>query len=369
MKCPFCGEHGCLRVFHQSLPLFLSAVPKERARLNRVYDMTIAFCPHCGLGFNCSQLSESVLESVYDDYIYIDPFEKIGHSQFAHITDIIRNYSDYNSKIVEIGSSVGYLLAALKDSGYKNLLGIDPSPQSDIALSKGLNIRKEYYGGDFDEDVDMFVLRHVFEHFKDPFEIFRNMVSHIGQKGCIVIETPDFGGFHHQHLYFYSLPFYKNLAERYGIKLIDYKLYSGNIIAVFSNSGAPALPDDIGETLDELAHRAALKQEMLEDNTGKLRGFIKKHKEIYWWGTGSFSIILLSRLQQSELADKIIIPLDTDIKRSGYMLANISEPVRFSKDIKGSRPEAMVLASSFVNEVRDMMKELDIIPDDILVFF
>jgi hypothetical protein len=192
------------------------------------------------------------------------------------------------------------------------------------------------------------------------------MTMQIGD-GYIVIETPNFGGFHHQHLYFYSLPFYKNLAEKYGIKLVDYTVYEGGIIVVFSKSSPET--DKVGETLAKLADRARLKQKSLREHIDKFRNFIKNHKEIYMWGTGSFSIILLSQLEESELKNKTIIPIDSDMKRVGYMLAAIPEPVRFSKEIKGSRPEALIITSSFSKEIRNVMRALDIVPCNILDFF
>jgi hypothetical protein len=193
------------------------------------------------------------------------------------------------------------------------------------------------------------------------------MVSQIREKGYIVIETPDFGGFHHQHLYFFSLPFYKRLAEKYGIRLVDCNVYEGNIIAVFSNSTPPA--DCEGETLEELASRAKLKQKAVEEHINKFRDFVKKHKEIYMWGTGSFAIILLSQLRENELKDKVIIPIDTDKNRSGYVLANIAEPVRHAKDMTGSKPEALAIASQFTGEIKKLIAGLDIIADDVLEFF
>ncbi|MDR2638971.1 MAG: class I SAM-dependent methyltransferase [Helicobacteraceae bacterium] len=370
MLCPFCGGKS-KTLFSGTLPIYLSALPVARSGENKLYPFSVELCLSCGLGFNGNPAPPKTLNDIYDNYLYIDPFHNIGNTHFSHIADMIVGHSDARDKIVEIGSSVGFLLDLLRNRGYNDLTGIDPSPQSDIAISKGLNIYKKYYeASDFIDTVDLFVLRHIFEHFQDPFVVLRNMISRLSNNGKIIIETPNFSGFHHQHLFFYSYLFYTNLANSYGLNIIDYEKYEDNIIVVFAKrlNASQIVKTGAIESVYDLAQKAKLQQDKLNKNVKCARNFLKEHSEIYWWGTGSFSAILLSQLSYDDLRDTPIFPLDSDINRKGFFLANIAQPILYVEDIKGLKPKALVIGSSLKDEIKRAMKIYDIVPEKALEF-
>ncbi|MDR0664489.1 MAG: class I SAM-dependent methyltransferase [Helicobacteraceae bacterium] len=365
--CPFCGGDKIETVFKGAMPIYLSALPMELSVRNKIRPIKIALCRRCSLGFNQSPLESQTLNDIYDNYMYIDPFNNIGDTPFVHIIDMIAKHSRMDDKVVEIGSSVGFLLHSLHKRGYTNLLGVDPSPQSEYAAMRGLNIRKKYYDSDdFDNDVDLFILRHVFEHFEDPFAVFKNMVSHINGGGKIIIETPYFGGFHHQHLFFYSRLFYANLASAFGLSVIDYKIYDGNIIAAFSKRKRGERNSLCCESVEELAQKARSERERLDRNVQRIKDFLSLRDVIYWWGTGSFSSILLSEL--TSLRGKQIIPVDTDHNRKGMSLANLSTLVLCADDLIGLKPDALAIASSLREEIKNAMRARNISPKAILEF-
>lgn len=86
------------------------------------------------------------------------------------ITEWASNYFDKNEPLLEVGSCEGYLFDHLKDEGFKNVYGIDISPD---AIQK---LKKRGYSGevldihnsDIKEKFGSIISSHSLEHCHDP---------------------------------------------------------------------------------------------------------------------------------------------------------------------------------------------------------
>ena len=152
-----------------------------------------------------------------------------------HITS---NYELVGKKVLEIGASYGAGLYRLKDSDCKRLVGYDYDKKF---LDKG----REYTGLDLryggvdeavrdEEQYDLVILRHVFEHFLDPARELISLSKLLGKNGMLFIEVPGVYNmtywyddplhyFDFFHPYSYTLDTLKNEMMKNG-----YVLHDGN---------------------------------------------------------------------------------------------------------------------------------------------
>ena len=81
---------------------------------------------------------------------------------------------NYKSRIVDVGCGSGSLLYRLRNSGYKNIFGVDPFIEKDIRYKNGLKIYKR---GLFELDgkFDLIMMNHVFEHMEDQEKVLNEI--------------------------------------------------------------------------------------------------------------------------------------------------------------------------------------------------
>ena len=104
-----------------------------------------------------------------------------------------------NNLIVDIGCNDGSFLDVLSKSGFKNLLGIEPSIScSKICVSKGYKTENRYFNKKEADKikekyglVDVVVCRHVLEHIKDPFQFITAIKKIMKRNGIFFIEIPN----------------------------------------------------------------------------------------------------------------------------------------------------------------------------------
>jgi SAM-dependent methyltransferase len=99
------------------------------------------------------------------------------------------NIVSFSSKILDVGSGTGRLLLSMKRSGYQNLTGIDPYNSEDIFYENGVRVlKKDVF--DLDEQFDLIMLHHSFEHMQDPKAILDEIGKHIEANGHLIIRIP-----------------------------------------------------------------------------------------------------------------------------------------------------------------------------------
>ena len=181
--CPFCGsdEYSDIRKVNVYNYILCNLPVKEEPVQMKIYT-----CKHCGLGIYHDYLSDDELENIYKHYFY--PFHYFDNPDISWYNDfdvdfISKHIQTEDSKIVELGCHDGFFMdllqkhASLQGKHYKNLLGIEPSPNADIGIAHGLKIEKKFFKEHYfpdNEKVDLFYSSHVFEHIKDPFTLFNN---------------------------------------------------------------------------------------------------------------------------------------------------------------------------------------------------
>lgn len=99
------------------------------------------------------------------------------------------NVVSFDSKILDVGCGTGRLLLSMKRSGYQNLTGIDPYNSEDIIYNNGVKVFKKNVF-EMDEQFDLVMLHHSFEHMENPKAILEKLRQLITPNGNIIIRIP-----------------------------------------------------------------------------------------------------------------------------------------------------------------------------------
>jgi SAM-dependent methyltransferase len=332
---------------------------------------------NCGLGYNSTPLSSNDLADIYNNYTYIHPSGGIGNTAITNTLDIITKHFITNAKIVEIGCSEGYLMKRMQSIGYTNLIGFDPSPQADIAISEGLNVRKQFFTKESLEGdrADGFIMVHTFEHFEDPFSILRTLIDNLDPEGKIIIVVPNMEGYHHEHRFFYNEHFLKRVFADCGLKIIDIVYETVSFKSRYHLACVAVRKDNnkyteypVTMTLEDAYNEAIeISKRYTDIHESFVRFLIDSESDvIYWWGAGSASVIMLNNIYRPVLGGREIVVVDGSSDNLGKFIPGTGELVHSFKCMKRAD---VIIASSYYNEILQTIKMNGIETNRILNIF
>ncbi len=355
------------------MPTILSACPEPMLSHVKSMPLEAQFCSDCQLGFNSMPLTGEDLTFIYDSYLYISPLHGIGTGKYEGMLHDLTEYFAKDDRVVEIGCSEGYLLKQLLDKGYTNLLGIEPGPQAEKAKELGIPIRKEYFTGNTfaDKKIDGFFLMHVFEHFPDPFEILRSMCDQLSPTGKIIVEVPDFDGYHHQHLFYYNLPFFYRMCNDLEMKIIKYTIDKNALRVVITHQQAPYAGINLAKNETAVIERVNSIKSATQSKFKQIKDFLEDNqgKKVYWWGAGSSSVIILNQIK-SYVMDKIAFEIiDGDKNKWGLFIPGINIKVEPFTKLAKQEIDCLVIASSFFKEIEKTLQNHQITVKQMMVVY
>lgn len=136
-------------------------------------------------------------------------------------------------KILDIGCGTGWLLYALKEIGFENILGVDPYLKSNIKYSNGLMIIRESVHN-LKGEWDLIMFHHSFEHIPDPIDTLVSVSRLLSIGGICLINTPTVSSYawkHYgtnwvqidapRHFFLHSIESIKMLAKKANLTLTD----------------------------------------------------------------------------------------------------------------------------------------------------
>ena len=214
--CIICGNHG-RKIVRNNLPMFI--------------------CDSCGLFWRASfDLPENFYETRNFE------LEKTGKIDARYTNSIgriqtLKKYVDLNN-LCDVGCGEGVFLKTLNDSGYKNVVGLEPSIEAHdfsvrnkLKIIRGVteNLDKSFFGGNGIHTATMF---HVIEHLKDPDGVLKMIYNNLEKGDKLVIETPDTesyilktSGYKHEliypeHLHYFNKANLRKLLEKSGFEFV-----------------------------------------------------------------------------------------------------------------------------------------------------
>ena len=230
------------------------------------YDVVV--CEVCGAGFANGIPPQSAFDDYYRDLSkYEDAAPRTEpppvEPRFRDIAALIaRHIPARESRVLEIGCANGGLLKALRDLGFLNLTGSDPSPAC-------VRAAREYYGilgfpatvfsvPAPEEPYDFLILTGVLEHIPDLDRAIAQFHRLLRPGGRVYLEVPDAGRyqpsldapfqeFSIEHINFFSKLSLVNLMHARGFRVLEadhtvrplHEVTCPCTYGVFENRGQP----------------------------------------------------------------------------------------------------------------------------------
>ena len=305
--------------------------------LLRGYDVVV--CENCGFGFADFIPPQSDFDAHYRDmskYEYQDRDGKETEYDLARFqaiaNDIIPFLPDHNVRLLDIGCATGRLLALLKERGYHNVIGLDPSPVCSLSAQRLYGVRvmvgtlyeinkvmanEQPFGG--------VILSGVLEHLQDIKQALLTMRGLLTDGGLIFIEVPDatdfarwpdapFQEFSTEHINFFSKISLENLMCRYGFVQIfsqqtprdqTFSTVMPVVTAIYrkekDKQASPHICDiETASGLKDYIHRSQVVENGIHCEIKKL---VESAQPVIIWGVGTHTLHLLttSRLSQANI--------------------------------------------------------------------
>ena len=191
--CNYCAKEVAPKLSFGKRPIVndLSLQSSESATQYLV-EMTI--CEYCGLHQLIHEINPVAF---YTDYMTPSNWKNEPH--IYKLVEEIGKLAEPHHSIIDIGCNDGKFLMALKNHGFENLYGIEPTKNTaDAAKSAGFKVTNSYLNIEIAEtlvrenaEFDVVVTRQVLEHIKDIRGFLLSARTLLRDDGFLVIEVPD----------------------------------------------------------------------------------------------------------------------------------------------------------------------------------
>ena len=297
----------------------------------------VVACTRCGFCFADHLPDQAAFDRYYGEMSKYEYNDQGGHespydlAKFQEIAAFLRPYlRSHDARILEVGCATGRLLGLIKEAGYPNVLGVDPSPACARAATAlyglpaitGTLNRMDVLPG----SQDFLILSGVLEHVRDLDAALRRLSQVLANSGRLLIAVPDasryaegedapFQEFSVEHINFFGPGSLTNLLNDYGFRrlsseqrmmTVNWRTTTPVILAVFEKSSedqpaATLEPDQSTPTgLERYIAKSAEADRQIHDAISLLAD---EQIPIMVWGTGAHTLRLLetSRLGEAHI--------------------------------------------------------------------
>lgn len=292
-------------------------------------------------------------------------------------------FPDKSVSILDVGCATGGLLTALKEIGYLNICGVDPSSVCvDFVRRRGI---KAYVGNislpetlqASSKGFDLVICSHILEHIYDLDRALENISSYLRDGGIVYVEVPDAA----RYIDFYLSPFHFSDVEHIN-HFDEYSLSNLMRQKGFSQLSSGEKEIEVSNGIFYPAVFGFYKKDEKYNNLNILPSFVacekvikyiaksRKHDQwpeiltlaesnepVYIWGAGSYA----SRLLKATVLHSCNIKgfIDSNVKKQGSKIENI--PVFSPRKLLEVSPPVTVIVCSVLyhNDIVVQLKKMD----------
>jgi len=350
------------------------------------YDLVV--CQDCGFCFADHIPDQAAFDAYYracSKYEYQHQGGRESEydmARFRIIADSLQEFlPSVQARILDVGCSTGGLLAILKERGFVNVLGLDPSPVCAETARRLYGIRVLPHTladvGATEGKFDFVILIGVLEHVRGLSALLEQVGTLLAPSGQVYVEVPDatsflqsrnapFQEFSVEHINYLSPTSLENVMSQSGfvpvataqtVREHRFATMAPVIGAVFQKSthGPRSWKRD-HETLSALGDYIRQSHALEESALLKIQDLAASREPLLVWGAGTHTLRLLAASDLSRA--NIAAFVDSNPKFQGKTLHGV--PILAPAALK-ARPEAILISSwmcqhEIQQQIRDVLQ-------------
>ena len=375
--CPICGSAGRRVVFRQEFAAVDQATPVTG------YDVVV--CDRCGGGYADGIPDQPAFDRYYRDMSKYEYAQRGGAEseydsrRLTLIADIIAPHlQSPDVRVLDVGCASGRLLANIRDRGFANVTGLDPSPACAAAAARlySVSVRTMTLAeiARAGEQFDVVIMVGVLEHLRDLEDAFDRLRALLSPAGLLYVEVPDvtafadwpnapYQDFSTEHVNFFSPVSLDNLMLRRGFRRVfleqnhreqSYRTVMSNVSAVYrkeaaSPQGEIQLDRDTANGLERYLSQCATDDEGLR---AQINALVDGRRRIIVWGIGTHTSRLMATSRLAE-AD-IVAFIESNSRYHGKTLHG--RPILAPDALKDHSEPVLISSRVFEKEIAEQIR-------------
>ena len=349
LLCLLCRAEGIERLFDLGVMPVGFPVPIAGAPFVWRRPLAMAICRRCSMVQTEHQLPAELL--VTETFYTSHRSASIADHDGAFAEAILRRgLAGVDSRVLEVGCSDGALLGKLKARGFRQVIGIEPSPHADepsaLDIIHGLfDDQMVSHLHETGRDADLVIANHVLDGVPSPGDFIVNLGRVLKPGGMLIVEVPYFvdfvrgfrlDGFVHSRNGWFTAASLLYAFTRAGLRLeaLEHdEAYRGGTLRAFARRAPQAtLPPAVTELLSreavELSAAAfvAFRDAVARLRERTLRGVRALTQPLYVYGGGLKAAGVLNWLGLT--AADVVCAVDNDPHKQGRVVPGVNIPIK-----------------------------------------
>lgn len=375
-SCAVCGSLQRRLLFEQNF----SQISNGGSLLSGYH---VVVCANCGFCFADYIPEQSAFDAYYRDMSKYEQIERGGQDSLyeqarfrAVAKAVVKHLPSSQVRICEIGCANGQLLALLKDQGFKNVLGIDPSPVCaqtaerlygiHVLTNTLSNVSLETQAADF------LILTGVLEHVRELHAAVQRLWEMLPLGGRVFLAVPDasryvdgedapFQEFSVEHINFFGPESLNNLMYTAKFELVsfeqelletNYRTTTPIIYGTYqkNNTPMPWTQDTHTEKgLMAYIRKSHQGNDLIRQSISRI---VSTRQPIVIWGTGAHTLRLLAASQLGDANIRAFV--DSNPKYQGKELNGI--PIISPQALDKNSGAIMISSRVYQHEIEEQIR-------------
>jgi SAM-dependent methyltransferase len=338
-----------------------------------VHSLILFYCDRCGF----IQIDDPMpADHLYSNYNWLSAWKAQPH--MARLIEGIKSMPNItpSSRLLEAGCNDGSFLQALKQSGFNNLLGVEPAKDaSDSAKEKKLDVIHGYFNQPQSEHIlsqygacDLFAARQVLEHIQNLDDFSKAVQRVLAPNGSFLIEVPDFefcltapdySGIWEEHVNYFTKDTLRLFFEKLGVdvSMTETFLFSGKALAMLGQRKKGIQPDNKYSYMSTLRPKIEYFKNYWTSFRSDFLSFLKENKgegkRIAVYGGGCRAAGLINFSGAGPLIDVV---LDDQPEKQGKYMPGSRLAVLPSSEMAKQKIDLCLLMVNAENEEKVLAK-------------
>lgn len=369
-NCPICGVKKTKILFEQKFSMM------STGSILKGYNVDV--CQNCGFGFADKIPEQDIFDKYYQNMSKYEYQHREGREReydferFQKVLDTILQFiPEITVRILDIGCATGKLLSLLKEKGYQNVLGIDPSPVCAETARRlyGISVlTKSLSKITIKKSFDFIIFNHALEHVRDIKPILTKISDILSDNGLVYIEVPDvtefgrwidapFQQFSIEHINFFSSISLTNLMQSNGfvqvlcqqnIRKQSHSTTMPVICSIFKKENIRSMSTVKDLVTEQSLMEYILKSQNMEHGVNEIiEEIVNSGKSIIIWGVGTHTLRLLKTSNLAKANIKYFV--DSNPRYQAKKLNNL--PIIAPTDLKNKSDAILISSKVFQHEI------------------